>query len=133
MSNGYSPADKKKAGLQPIVGIVADAPISEGVGLSAGGSRHLRVDVKVSGVTVVGSIDLKLQHATNNSESFTDLAGANATVSVTADGVYSMTQVIERAVDQPNMPLKKTLRVVAVTTNAGDEVTVDNVWICQPL
>lgn len=132
MANGWSPADKKLNGLQPISGVVTNQSISE-FGITAGGSKHLRIDVKVSGVTVVGSIDLKLQHSVTGSDTYTDLAGANATVSVTADGIFSMTQAVERAADQPNMPLRKQLRVVITTTNAGDEVTIERVWVSQEL
>ena len=132
MSNGYTPQDRKKAGLKPFSGIVTEEEIST-FGVTASGSKHLRVDVKVSGVTVVGSIDIKLQQAVTGNDTFVDLAGANATVSVTAGGIVSMTQMIERTADQPNLPLQKTLKAVLTTTNAGDEVTIENVYISQGL
>ncbi len=133
MSNGYSPTDKKKKGLDPISGVVTNEAISNIVGLSASGSRNVRLDIKVSGVTVVGSIAIKLRHSVNGSETFTDLAGANATIAITTNGVISLTQNVEIAADQPNMPLRKHLQVVLTTTNAGDEVTIDNVWLSQGL
>ena len=37
------------------------------------------------------------------------------------------------AADQPNMPLRKTMRVVISATNAGDAVTIDKVWVSQEL
>ena len=131
-ANGYTPTDRKSPNLSLISGIVTEKEIAL-VGMTAGGARHLRIAVRVSGVTVVGSISLKLQQAVTGSDTFVDLVGANATVAVTADGVVNMTQVVERAADQPNMPLNKTVRVVVTTTNAGDELTVDNVYILMPL
>ena len=130
--NGLSPSDKKKNGLQPIVGIVTNEAISQEFGLSAGGSLNLRLDLEVSGVTLVGSITAKLQHRSPGG-SFADLAGANASVSITADGVVSMTQNVQVAADQPNMPIRKMVRVVLSTTNAGDEVTIDKVYLSQEL
>lgn len=132
MANALSPADKKKANLQPIAGVVTNEAISSEFGLSAGGALNLRVDLEVSGVTVVGSIDAKLQHRSPGG-TFADLAGANATVSITADGVVSLRQNVQVAADQPNMPLRKMMRVVLTTTNAGDEVTIDKVWLQQEL
>lgn len=131
--NAYTPQDKKKIGLAAISGIVSNQAVSEEVGMTAGGSKHLRVDIKVSGVTVVGSITAKLQHRCNGSDTYADLAGANASVSISAAGFVSLTQAVERAADQANMPLKSLVRVVLTTTNAGDAVTVDNVFFCQEL
>ena len=132
MANGYTPTDRKVPNLQPVVGIVTEQELAT-FGLTAGGSTHLSVAVRVSGVTVVGSIAIKLQQAVTGSDTFVDLAGANATVAVTADGVVNMTQAVERAADQPNMPLNKTVRAVLTTTNAGDEVTIDNVYVLMAL
>lgn len=132
MSNGYSPKDIKLQQLQPIAGVVADQAISEDVGLHWGSVCRLRVDVKASAVTVVGSITAKLQHRSPNG-SFVDLVGANASVVISADGLFTITQLVERSADQPNMPIRKQIRVVITTTNAGDEVTVDNVWLYQAL
>jgi len=130
--NGYTPVDKKATNLNPIVGIVTALEIGN-AGLSAGGSKNVRVDVRVSGVTVVGSIAIKLQHAVTGADTFIDLVGANATVAVTADGIVSLRQNIEVAADQPNMPLMKHLRAVLTTTNAGDEVTIEKVFVSQEL
>ena len=130
--NGLSPKDVKKANLQPVAGVIANTPISEDFGLSAGGSKYMRVDLEVSGVTVAGSITAKLQHRSPGG-SFVDLVGANASVIITADGTFGLTQVVDRAADQPNMPLRKQMQVVLTTTNAGDEITIDKVWLTQEL
>ena len=130
--NGWSPVDKKVNNLQPISGIVTNQEIGN-FSVTAGGSRNLRVDLDLSGVTVVGSITAKLQMAPTGSNTYSDLAGANASVSITADGVVSMTQNVQVSADQPNMPLMKQLRVVITTTDAGDQVTIDKVWVSQEL
>ena len=132
MANGYSPKDIKLDGLAAISGVVSNQAVSKDTGLTWAGATHLRVDLKVSGVTVVGSITAKLQHRAPNG-SFEDLAGANASVTISADGIVTITQLIERAADQANMPIRKQIQVVITTTNAGDEVTVDNIWIYQGL
>lgn len=132
MANGLNPVDKKKAGLQPISGVVSAQAISEEVGLTAGGSLNLRVDLDVSGVTVVGAITAKLQHRAA-SGSYEDLVGANASISISGNGIFAMRQNVEVAADQPNMPLRRMLRVVLTTTNAGDAITINKVWIQQEL
>lgn len=128
----YTPQDKKLPSLQPIVGVVTEQSIAE-FGVTDGGSKNLRVSIRCSGVTVVGSIAAKLQMAVTSNDTYVDLAGANASVSITADGIVHLRQNIEVAADQPNMPLLKHLRVVLTTTNAGDEITIDNVYLLQQL
>lgn len=132
MSNGLSPADKLKPGLQSISGVVTDEAISSDFGISASGSLNLRIDLEVSSVTVVGSITATLQGRSPGG-SFTDLAGANASVTITGNGTFSIRQNIQIAADQPNMPLPKQLQVVLTTTNAGDAITVDKVYVQQGL
>lgn len=132
MSLGYSPKDIKLDGLAAISGIVTNQAISKDTGLTSGGALHLRVDIKVSGVTQVGTITAKLQHRAPNG-SFEDLAGANASVTITAAGIVTLTQLVERSADQANMPIRKQLQVVLTTTNAGDALTIDNIWIYQEL
>lgn len=132
MPNGLSPKDVKKNGLAAIAGVVADQVITEEFGLSAGGALNLRLDIEASGVTVVGSITATLQHRSPGG-SYVDLVGANASATVTADGVFSIRQNVEVAADQPNMPIRKMCRVVIDTTNAGDAVTVDAVYLSQEL
>lgn len=128
--NGWTPKDKKQAGLQPVSGIVTDTVIGS-FAPTAGGSKNLRVDVKVSSVTQVGTLTLKIRGAVTGSDTFTALAGVNASQTFTADGIVSLTQNIEIAADQANMPLLPTLQITLTTTNAGDAVTVDNVWVTQ--
>lgn len=129
---GLSPADVRAANLQPISGVVTNQPISMDFGLNHEGSLHLRIDIEVSGVTVAGSITAKLQTRSAGG-AFHDLVGANATTTITGNGTFSITQVVERTVDQPNMPLQKQAQVVLTTTNAGDLVTVNKVWLLQGL
>ena len=130
--NGLSPKDIKLAGLQPIAGVVTNEAVSQDAGLTAGGCLNLRVTVEASSVTVVGSITAKLQHRSPGG-AFADLAGANASVTITADGSFSMRQNVQVSADQANMPLHKQVRVVLTTTNAGDEITIDKIYIQQEL
>lgn len=132
MPNGLSPKNVIKKTLEPISGVVTDEAITEDFGLSAGGSKNLRIDLEVSGVTVVGSISAIIQDRSPGG-SFSALTGANATVAITAAGTFSITQNIEVAADQPNMPIRKMCRVVLTTTNAGDAITVDKVYVQQEL
>lgn len=133
MAAALSPMDIKADGLQPLSGIVTNYAISKEWGVTAGGSRGLRIDVKLSAVTVVGSIAVKLQHRSPGTSSYSTVASTNGTASVSADGVVSLTMLDTRSADQADLPLKSMIRVVLTTTNAGDAVTVDNVWIQQPL
>lgn len=133
MANGLSPKSiKYSGGSLAFSGVITSSPISEEAALTAAGSLNFRVDLKVSGVTVVGAIAAKLQHKSPGG-TYSDLAGANASVSITAAGYYSLTQSAFRAADQANIPIKSMVRVVLTTTNAGDVVTVDDVWIQQEL
>ena len=128
--NGYAPKDRLLQGVGSFSGVTAQTPISRDISLTAGGSKNLRIDVEVSGVTQVGTLTLTLQGRSPNG-SFADLAGANASATVTANGTVSLTQNIEVAADQPNMPLPKQLQVTLTTTNAGDAITIDKVWVLQ--
>lgn len=132
MSNGFSPKDIKLDSLVPVSGIVTATPISKDTGLNWGSVARLRIDIKASGVTSVGTITAALQDRAPNG-TFTTLAGANASVVITAAGFFTITQLVERAADQPNIPIRKQIRVVLTTTNAGDAVTIDNVWLYQEL
>lgn len=129
--NAWTPKDRILGGLAAQSGVVTNQPVSKIINTTASGSRNIRIDVKVSSVTQVGTLTLKLQGAITGAETFVDLAGANASATFTADGIVSLTQNIEIAADQPNMPLLPALRVVLTTTNAGDAVTIDNVWVTQ--
>ena len=118
----------KKIGLAAQSGIVTNAVISEEVGGNNNSRLHLRVDIIAASVTVVGSITAKLQHKSPGG-SYVDMGGANASVAITAAGEFSLTQLVERAADQVNMPIKEMVRVVLTTTNAGDAVTISSIHL----
>lgn len=129
--NGYSPQLISRGASVIGAGVTKQAVSKpEGSGLTSGGSKHFRVNVKVTDVTVATGITLILQHLII--DEWKDLAGANASVAVTADGTYSLTQAVERSADQPNMPVSKQIRVVC-STGAGDAVTVQQVELLQEL
>lgn len=127
MASGFSVRDRKVDPPVTFSGIVTNTPISKTTDLGEYGTTHLRVDIQVTAVTVVGAITAKLQHQSPGG-AFEDCTGANATVAITAAGNFSITQLVERAADLPNMPLRKACRVVVTTTNAGDAFTLSNVW-----
>ena len=130
--NGLSPQKIQEQLSKVILGVVTEEAISKDAGLSAGGSLNLRVDIEVSAVTIVGSMAAKLQHRSPGG-AWEDLVGANATVAITADGTFSMRQNVQVAADQPNMPIRKMIRVVVTTTNASDTAQFDNVYLSQEL
>jgi hypothetical protein len=131
-SNAYSPQDVLLTGSVPIIlgASVSNRVISKEIALTAGGSQNLRIDFAVSGFTLGGGITVKLQHKSIGV--WSDLAGANASHAVTANGEHSITQLMVRSADQPNMPIKKQVRVL-ITTGAGSAVTVDAIRVSQPL
>lgn len=129
-SNSLFPQSIKAPGLQPISGVVTNQVITKEEGLTADGALHLRVDLKASGVTVVGSITAKLQHKSPGG-SYADLGSANASVTISGNGYFSIKLLVERTADQVDMPLKSMVQVVLTTTNAGDAVTIDDIWLTQ--
>lgn len=129
MANSYTPQDFKLKSPLVFGASASNQVISKPIQLTYRGSLNLRVDVKVSSVTAGAGISAKLQMRSIN-EDWADLAGANATVAITGAGMFSMRQNVEVAADQPNMPLKKQIRVL-ITTGAGSAVTVDEVRASQ--
>lgn len=90
---------------------------------------NFRADIVCSSVTVAAGITAKLQHRTSGS-SYEDLNSANASVSITGDGVFSIVLHVQRAADQADLPLRQQCRIV-MTTGLGDAVTIDKVVIQQ--
>lgn len=124
--NGYSPSDNLKLpGLAAVSGIVTNQVISKEFWITAGGSKNLVVRVKVSGVTQVGTLTLKLQTAMD------DQYENSKTATFTANGyVYIKIQQADSN-DQQYTPLLSKGQIVLTTTNAGDAVTVDSVKVLQ--
>lgn len=125
--NGYTPDNVTLSPLAAVSGVVTNSVLTKEFPITAGGSRHLVVKVKASGVTVVGSITAKLQTAIDGE--FVD----SKTVTVTANGNFYIKLMAETAGDQTYLPLLRSGRVVLTTTNAGDAVTIDSVSVLQEL
>jgi peptidoglycan hydrolase-like protein with peptidoglycan-binding domain len=87
--------------------------------LSAGLFTKGRVDITASGVTVVGSISVILQHSSDGI-----IWTSTKTAAVAANGQVSLQFLDTVAGDQTHLPLRPLLRLVATTTDAGDEVTI---------
>lgn len=111
-----------------VVGASASAQVLGESGLTGQGSRCIRVNIKAVDVTVATGITVRLQHQI--ADTYQNLTSANSQVAITADGVYSIKMMIERAADQADMPLSKQLRVV-ITTGAGDAATITAVDLLQ--
>lgn len=118
---------KRLAG-QPVTVGASDTVVLGTSGLSAQGGRSLRLNLKVSGVTVGSGISVKLQHLIV--DTFVDLASANSSVSIIANGVATLNMDAARTADQVDMPIAKQIRVV-VTTAAGAAIQFDEVELLQ--
>lgn len=114
--------------LVPVVGAVTAMAISRDFTPTDSGSKNMRVEVEVTGVTQVGTLTCTLQGKSPNG-TYANLAGANATATFTANGTVTLRQNVEVAADQPNMPLPTQMRVVLTTTDSGDRVTVSHVYV----
>lgn len=109
-----------------IAGVVTKSAVSLEGRVLPEGSRAFRVDIKVSGVTVVGGINAILQHQT------ADLGWEDTkTIAITTNDVVSAKFLDTVAGDQTYLPLRGKVRVVCTTTNAGDKVTFDSIIISQ--
>ena len=129
--NGY--ASKELIKKSTVVGASeTDLPLGDpdGKALSAGGSKYLRINISASSVTVTTGITCQIQQRVG--QTWSDLSSANSSVSITADGDFSMKMAIDIAADQVDMPLSNQLRVT-VTTGAGDAVTFDRIDLFQEL
>lgn len=126
MSNGYSPKSILKSALS-VGASETDSVVAES-GLSASGSRTLRVDIKADSVVVGGGITLQLQQLVV--DEWKDLSSANSSVAITADGTYTIKMSDVISADQADMPLAKQLRVV-VTTGAGSSLVLSSVLLLQ--
>lgn len=124
--NGWAPKNVEITGAA-VSGVIANSPISVEFPITAGGSKNMVIKLKVSGVTVVGSITAKLQTALGSD--WVD----SKTVAVSADGNFYIKLNIEVAGDQTFLPLLARGRVVLTTTNAGDAASVTSVEVLQEL
>lgn len=112
--------------VSAISGVVTKQQVSFSGIVYPEGSRACRLDIKVSGVTVVGSINAIAQHQT------ADLGWEDTkTVAITGNGVFSFKFDDAIAADQPYMPLRSQVRIVLTSTNAGDKATISSVILSQ--
>lgn len=125
MPNGWSAKDVSQ--VVPVSGIVTNQPVSKEFPITAGGSRFLVVKCVATGVTQVGTLTLKFQHAIGSD--WVD----GKTASITADGITYFRYNNEVAADQASIPLLNKGRIVITTTNAGDAITISEVSVLQDL
>ena len=97
-------------------------------GLSASGCKSLRVHIKAEDVTLTTGITVRIQQLIF--DTYVNLASANSSVAITADGSYVLRMDNIRSADQADMPLAKQIRLV-VSTGTGDAVTISKVELFQ--
>ncbi len=127
MPNGYSPKGFALAD-RTYSGVLTNEPISGETSITAGGSLHGIIKLKVSSVTQVGTITPKLQTA--NGSDWVDVKSGTA---ITAAGTQYIRWLVEVAGDQAVLPLLAKVRVVLTTTNASDALTVDTCELLQDI
>lgn len=116
-----------------VSGIVTNQVISkQPILLTNQGALALRVSLEVSSVTVVGAITARIQQATPNG-TYANLGSANSSVSITGNGSFIINLNCYRTADAADMPLSQSIRVVLSTTNAGDRITIDKLYVQQGL
>lgn len=120
--NGYPARDRVLGSAAVVPASQTDAPVSQEVPVTAGGSLNMVVAVKATAVT--GTVDLKLQTAV--SDSWVDVKATT----IAAPGYAYIRVNVQTTADQAVLPLLGKVRVVA-TTGGGEDITVSNVWFFQ--
>ena len=126
--NGYSPSfDLKLNNTSAITGVVTKQVISKEENVTASGSRHFVVKVKVSGVTHAGTQTITLQTAIGSD--WVD----SKTATFTAAGDVYIKLLVEASGDQTYLPLLNRVRVCLTQTSSSDVATIDSVEFLQEL
>lgn len=120
--NGYPAKDRALGSAVPVLASQTDAPVSQEVPVTAGGSLNMIVAIKA--IAVTGTVDLKLQTAV--SDSWVDVK----TATTSAAGYAYIRVNVQNTADQAVLPLLGKARVVA-TTGVGEDIVVSNVWFFQ--
>jgi len=126
MANGWSPENYALPN-NAVSGVVTNRVVSREPQLTADGSRNLVVQLKCSGVTVVGSISARIQSGIGSQ--WEDAKS----VTISGNGYFYIKLLENAAGDQTYLPLLAKMRVVVTTTNAGDAVTFDEINVLQGL
>lgn len=131
MASGSWNARNKQIPNQDLVsfsGVVTAKPISKVETVTPEGALHMLIDVRVTGVTQVGTITIAHQ---DSYDDFVNSVNTKKTIAVTANGIYTIKYAIEIAADQTYLPLRHQHRLVITSTNAGDAATIAEVMISQ--
>lgn len=128
--NGWSTKSQNlvKKGLAPISGAVTAQAISEPFSITAGGALNFVLACKVSGVTAVGTINIAMQSGIEDT-----FSAVKSSANVTTNGWVFIRASIHVTADQSVLPLLTTGRAVVTTTNAGDAITIEKVYMIQEL
>lgn len=116
--------------LSPNIAVGASATntvVSQVFRIWDSGRRNLRIKVTAASGTYATGITAKLQHSSGLSDTFIT---TTKSVTISANGDFYLTLNVEVAGDQAEMPLMPLGRV-AITTGAGDAVTITSCKIMQ--
>ena len=103
---------------------VTDQVVSKDIKVTSMDSLNFRLDIVVSNVVVGGGITVQLAQAIGGQ--IINLSSANASKSITTDGVVSIRLNKETAADIVDMPISKQL-VLRITTGAGSSLDIDQI------
>lgn len=126
MPNGYSATDYALGNA--VAGITAGTAVSREFPISAGGSLNIAIKMVATGVAQTGTITMKFQTAIGD-----DWVDTGKTASITANGTTYFKMNVQAAGDQSAMPLLNKGRILVITTNAADAITVSKVEVLQNL
>lgn len=134
MSGYYQKEINFKTGASLVVGASETAlPISKEFVMSYEGAQFLKVIVVADSVTAGAGITWTMQQWLGLDEDGNDewaACGAPKTVSITADGVTTMTWNNNLAADAAYLPFTNKARIV-ITTGVGSAVTIERVSVLQ--
>ena len=123
MPNAWVPVREELSPSLSYGASLSGQPISKEFRITAGGSLHLVVAIKASGVTAGAGITATLQTCVGDYPWV-----SSKSVSITADGYYYIKLLAEASGDQTYLPLLGKGRVT-LTTLAGAAVTIDSLYL----
>lgn len=130
-AGGYASVTQLLRGSSVAITGAATTPVSEAFRMSDEDSIRFLARIVVTGVTVVGAITVKLQENWTGVSTDWEDVGTQANTSITADGTYEIQLLCDIAADAAQLPTAPLCRIVILTTNGGDAVTVSGVWVSR--
>lgn len=129
--NGYSTRNYVfKNTAQTVAGVTTGTAITSEFPMSAEDSLRFVVRATVTAITVAGSITAKVQENWGDAAGWHDV-GTQANLALTTTGAKEIQMIIDNTTDQDQLPTAPRCRVVIANTNAGDTVTISEVWVSR--